>query len=137
YDDNGISIDGEVEGWFTDNTPQRFEAYGWHVAPNVNGHDTDEIKHAIERAKAESHRPSLICCKTVIGKGAPNKQGKEECHGSALGAEEVAPARKALGWPHGPFARPEEIRAGWNARASGKRAESRWRRKFKAYESAH
>jgi len=137
YDDNGISIDGEVEGWFTDNTPQRFEAYGWHVVPNVNGHDTDEIKHAIERAKAESHRPSLICCKTVIGKGAPNKQGKEECHGSPLGADEIVATRKALHWEHGPFEIPKEIYAAWDGRARGEQLERNWDARFAAYREVY
>ena len=137
YDDNGISIDGEVEGWFTDDTPKRFEAYGWQVIREVDGHDPEAIKRAIRRAKREKGKPTLICCKTVIGYGAPNKQGKEECHGAALGADEVALARKTLGWPYEPFVVPDEIRAGWDARAAGKRAEGRWRRRFKAYESAH
>ena len=137
YDDNGISIDGEVAGWFTDDTPKRFEAYGWQVIRAVDGHDSDAVARAIRRAKREKSKPTLICCKTVIGYGAPNKQGKEECHGAALGAEEVALARKTLDWPHEPFVVPEEIRAAWDARAAGKRAESRWRRRFKAYEQAH
>ena len=137
YDDNGISIDGEVGGWFTDDTPKRFEAYGWQVIRAVDGHDPDAIARAIRRAKREKGKPTLICCKTVIGYGAPNKQGTEECHGAALGADEVALARKALGWPYEPFVVPEEIRAAWDARAAGKRAESRWRRRFKAYEAEH
>ena len=137
YDDNGISIDGEVGGWFTDDTPKRFEAYGWQVIRAVDGHDPDAIARAIRRAKREKGKPTLICCKTVIGYGAPNKQGTEESHGAALGAEEVALARTALGWPYEPFVVPEEIRAGWDARAAGKRAESRWRRRFKAYEAEH
>jgi transketolase len=137
YDDNGISIDGEVAGWFTDDTAKRFEAYGWQVIRAVDGHDPDAVARAIRRAKREKAKPTLICCKTIIGYGAPNKQGREECHGAALGAEEVALARKALAWPHEPFVVPEEIRAGWDARADGKRAEARWRRRFKAYESAH
>ncbi len=137
YDDNGISIDGEVAGWFTDDTPKRFEAYGWQVIRDVDGHDPVAVTRAIRKAKREKSRPTLICCKTIIGFGAPNKQGKEESHGAALGADEVALARKTLGWPHEPFVIPEEIRADWDARASGKRAESRWRRRFKAYEQAH
>ncbi len=137
YDDNGISIDGEVAGWFTDDTPKRFEAYGWQVIRAVDGHDPDAVARAIRRAKREKGKPTLICCKTIIGFGAPNKQGKEECHGAALGAEEVALARQALAWPHEPFVVPEEVRAGWDARAAGKRAEARWGRKFKAYEAAH
>ncbi len=137
YDDNGISIDGEVAGWFTDDTPKRFEAYGWQVIRDVDGHDPEAITRAIRKAKREKSKPTLICCKTIIGFGAPNKQGKEECHGAALGSEEVALARKTLDWPHEPFVIPDEIRAAWDARAAGKRAESRWRRRFKAYEQAH
>jgi transketolase len=137
YDDNGISIDGEVAGWFTDDTPRRFEAYGWQVIRAVDGHDPDAVARAIRRAKREKGKPTLICCKTIIGFGAPNKQGKEECHGAALGSEEVALARKTLGWPHEPFVVPEDIRAAWDARAAGKRAENRWRRRFKAYEAEH
>jgi len=137
YDDNGISIDGEVAGWFTDDTPKRFEAYGWQVIRAVDGHDAEAVARAIRRAKREKAKPTLICCKTVIGFGAPNKQGREECHGAALGAEEVALARKTLNWPHEPFVVPEEIRAAWDARAAGKRAENRWRRKFRAYEAEH
>ena len=137
YDDNGISIDGEVAGWFTDDTPKRFEAYGWQVIRNVDGHDATAVARAIRRATREKSKPTLICCKTVIGYGAPNKQGKEECHGAALGAEEVALARQALNWPYEPFVVPDEIRAAWDARAAGKRAEGRWRRRFKAYRQAH
>ncbi|MFT3929404.1 MAG: transketolase [Spongiibacteraceae bacterium] len=137
YDDNGISIDGEVEGWFTDNTPQRFEAYGWQVIPNVNGHDSDAIKDAIERAKAETHRPTLICCKTIIGKGSPNKQGKEECHGSALGAEEIALTRKALHWNHAEFEIPKEIYSAWDGRARGEQLERNWNARFDAYRAAY
>jgi transketolase len=137
YDDNGISIDGEVAGWFTDDTPKRFEAYGWQVIKDVDGHDPEAVTRAIRRAKREKAKPTLICCKTIIGYGAPNKQGKEECHGAALGADEVALARQTLGWAHEPFVVPEEIRAAWDARAAGKRAESRWRRRFKAYRQAH
>jgi transketolase len=137
YDDNGISIDGEVHGWFTDDTPRRFEAYGWQVIRNVDGHDPDAVIRAVRRARRERSRPTLICCKTIIGYGAPNKQGKEECHGAALGAEEVALARKALGWPYPPFEVPEDIRNAWDARGRGKRAESRWRRAFKAYHAAY
>jgi transketolase len=137
YDDNGISIDGEVAGWFTDDTPKRFEAYGWQVIRAVDGHDPEAVARAIRKAKREKSKPTLICCKTIIGFGAPNKQGKEECHGAALGADEVALARKTLDWPHEPFVVPDAIRAAWDARAAGKRAESRWRRRFKAYEQAH
>jgi transketolase len=137
YDDNGISIDGEVSGWFTDDTPKRFEAYGWQVIRNVDGHDADSVTRAIRRAKREKLKPTLICCKTVIGYGAPNKQGKEECHGAALGAEEVALARQALAWPHDAFVIPDEIRAGWDARAAGRRAENRWKKRWKAYQVAY
>ena len=137
YDDNGISIVGEVQGWFTDDTPKRFEAYGWQVIRAVDGHDPDAVARAIRRARREKDKPTLICCKTIIGYGAPNKQGKEECHGAALGADEVALARKTLNWPHEAFVVPEEIRGAWDAHAAGKRAEGRWRRRFKAYESEH
>ncbi len=136
YDDNGISIDGEVHGWFTDDTPKRFEAYGWQVIRNVNGHDADEIKMAIETAR-KSDQPTLICCKTIIGFGSPNKQGKEECHGSALGNDEIALTRANLGWNHGPFEIPAEIYAEWDAKAAGAQAESEWSQRFAAYEAAH
>src|SRR6187431_2804002 len=119
YDDNGISIDGEVHGWFTDDTPKRFEAYGWHVVPNVDGHDPQAVEAAIKAAKADSNRPSMICCKTIIGWGAPNKQGTEATHGAALGADEVAAARKHIEWPYEPFQIPNEISAGWDARKRG------------------
>ncbi len=134
YDDNGISIDGEVEGWFTDDTPRRFEAYGWQVIRNVNGHDADEIQIAIETAR-KSDRPTLICCKTVIGFGSPNKQGKEECHGAPLGADEIAATRAALGWEHGPFEIPAPISAEWDARESGRAAEAQWQQRFAAYQA--
>ncbi len=134
YDDNGISIDGEVHGWFTDDTPKRFESYGWHVAPNVDGHDPQAIEAAITAAKGDG-RPSLICCKTIIGYGAPNKQGTEATHGAALGAEEVAAARKRLEWPHEPFVIPEDIRRGWDARERGARSEEQWRSRFDAYKA--
>ncbi|MEZ5509985.1 MAG: transketolase [Gammaproteobacteria bacterium] len=133
YDDNGISIDGEVHGWFTDNTPQRFESYGWHVVPNVNGHNPDEIRAAIEMARANSDRPTLICCKTIIGFGSPNKQGKEECHGAPLGDDEIALTRQQLGWSHAPFEIPADIYAEWNAKAKGTKAESDWQRQFENY----
>ncbi len=136
YDDNGISIDGEVEGWFTDNTPQRFEAYGWHVIADVNGHDADAIKDAIERAKTETHRPTLICCKTIIGKGSPNKQGKEECHGSPLGDAEIELVRKTLHWNHAPFEIPKEIYAAWDGRARGEQLERNWHARFDEYRAA-
>jgi transketolase len=133
YDDNGISIDGEVEGWFTDDTPARFEAYGWHVIPAVDGHNSAEIARAIEAARAETDKPTLICCKTIIGKGSPNKQGKEESHGAALGDAEIALTREALGWPHAPFEIPEDIYAGWNAQDKGKALEGAWDETFEAY----
>jgi len=134
YDDNGISIDGEVEGWFTDDTPRRFESYGWQVIPNVNGHDPEEIATAIETALSETDKPTLICCKTVIGFGSPNKQGKEECHGAALGEEEIELTRKELNWPHPAFEVPDAIYNGWNAKAKGAAAEQGWQERFAAYE---
>lgn len=133
YDDNGISIDGEVEGWFTDDTPARFEAYGWHVIADVDGHNSAEIARAIEAAREETGKPTLICCKTVIGKGSPNKQGKEECHGAPLGDAEIALTRESLGWAHGPFEIPEEIYEGWNAQEKGKAAEAAWDEAFAKY----
>ena len=137
YDDNGISIDGEVEGWFTDNTPQRFESYGWHVIPAVDGHDPQAILAALEAAKADTTRPTLVCCRTIIGKGSPNKQGTESCHGAALGEEEVALTREALGWTHAPFVIPDEIRAAWNGCARGASLESDWQAGFDAYRAAY
>jgi len=137
YDDNGISIDGEVEGWFTDDTVKRFEAYGWHVVPAVDGHDSSAIKAAIEAARAETERPTLICCKTVIGFGSPNKQGKEDCHGAPLGADEIALVRKTLSWKHGPFEIPTEVYAGWNAEQAGAEAESQWQARIEAYQATH
>ncbi|APU28564.1 transketolase [Ectopseudomonas alcaliphila JAB1] len=137
YDDNGISIDGEVEGWFTDDTPKRFEAYGWQVIRNVDGHDAEEIKMAIETARKSVDQPTLICCKTTIGFGSPNKQGKEECHGAPLGNDEIALTRAALGWNHGPFEIPAEIYAEWDAKAAGAAAEAAWNDKFSAYAAAH
>lgn len=126
YDDNGISIDGEVEGWFTDDTPLRFESYGWQVIRNVNGHDAEEIKTALETAKNETTKPTLICCKTIIGFGSPNKQGKESCHGAPLGNEEIAAARAALNWPHEPFDIPHDIYAAWDHKQAGTVAEKEW-----------
>jgi len=134
YDDNGISIDGEVHGWFTDDTPRRFESYGWQVIRNVNGHDADEIKTAIETAR-KSDKPTLICCKTVIGFGSPNKQGKESSHGAALGDAEIALTREALGWNHGPFEIPADIYAEWDAKDAGNQAEQQWNEKFAAYQA--
>ncbi len=132
YDDNGISIDGEVEGWFTDDTPKRFEAYNWQVIRNVDGHDPEEIKTAIETAR-KSEQPTLICCKTTIGFGSPNKQGKEDCHGAPLGAEEIALTRAALNWNHGPFEIPADIYAEWDAKEAGRAAEAEWDQRFAAY----
>jgi len=137
YDDNGISIDGEVEGWFTDNTPQRFESYGWHVIPAVDGHDPQAILAALEAAKAETTRPTLVCCRTIIGKGSPNKQGTESCHGAALGEDEVALTREALGWTHAPFDIPDEIQTAWNGCARGASLESDWQAGFDAYRAAY
>jgi len=133
YDDNGISIDGEVHGWFTDNTPKRFEAYGWQVIPNVNGHDAEEIRTAIATALKVTDRPTLICCKTTIGFGSPNKGGKEECHGAPLGADEIALTRKQLNWNHEPFVIPSSIYDGWNAKAKGTEKETEWNQRFAAY----
>ena len=136
YDDNGISIDGHVEGWFTDNTPKRFEAYGWHVVRDVDGHNPDAIKKAVMEARAVNDKPSLICCKTVIGYGAPNLCGSHDCHGAPLGADEVKATRENLGWNHEPFAIPKEIYAGWDARPKGAAAEKAWTDKFAAYKQA-
>jgi transketolase len=133
YDDNGISIDGEVHGWFTDDTPKRFAAYGWHVVPGVDGHDPAAIESAIAAAKVQQDRPSLICCKTVIGFGAPNKQGTEATHGAALGADEVAATRKHLNWTHEAFVIPEDVLGGFDARTRGAQRESGWRAKFEDY----
>lgn len=136
WDDNGISIDGHVEGWFTDDTPARFEAYGWQVIKNVNGHDPVEVATAIATAQKEGARPTLICCKTTIGFGAPTKQGSHDCHGSPLGAAEIAAAREGLNWPHAPFEIPAEIYAEWSARDKGALAEIEWNKRFDAYRAA-
>ena len=133
YDDNGISIDGQVKGWFLDDTPRRFEAYGWHVIPDVNGLDAAAVAAAIKAARAEEQRPSLICCKTVIGYGAPNREGTKQAHGEALGVDEVALARKTLNWPSPPFEIPEAIRAAWDHRAAGAAAEKSWNELFARY----
>ncbi|MGB4672393.1 MAG: transketolase [Azovibrio sp.] len=135
YDDNGISIDGEVQGWFTDATPKRFESYGWQVIPAVNGHDAAAVEAALKAAQAETDRPTLICCKTVIGMGAPNKAGSHDCHGAPLGAEEVAAARAMIGWEYPPFEIPAEVYAAWDARGKGAAAESEWAGRFAAYRS--
>jgi transketolase len=132
WDDNGISIDGKVKDWFEDDTPKRFEAYGWHVV-EVDGHDADEIKIAIEAARAISAKPSIICCKTIIGYGAPNKAGGHGCHGAPLGDEEIALARVELGWDHEPFVIPEEIYEGWDHRLAGQTREDAWNARFDAY----
>jgi transketolase len=134
YDDNGISIDGETHGWFRDDTPARFEAYGWQVIRNVDGHDPDEVKQAIETARKSADKPTLICCKTVIGWGAPNKQGKEVAHGAALGDAEVKLARETLQWPHEPFVVPQEIYQGWDARPRGGKLQQEWGELFARYQ---
>ncbi|EJT1337773.1 transketolase [Vibrio vulnificus] len=136
WDDNGISIDGHVEGWFSDDTPKRFEAYGWHVIPAVDGHNAEAINAAIEAAKADP-RPTLICTKTIIGFGSPNKSGSHDCHGAPLGAEEIAATRKELGWEHGPFEIPQEVYAEWSAKEAGAAKEAAWDEKFAAYEAAY
>ena len=133
YDDNNISIDGEVHGWFRDNTPDRFESYGWQVVRNVDGHKAKDIKAAIETARASKDKPTLICCKTIIGFGSPNKQGKESSHGAALGDAEIALTRAQLNWPHAPFEIPADIRKGWDAREKGKAAQQAWNNVFKSY----
>jgi len=133
YDDNGISIDGKVKHWFADDTPQRFAAYGWHVVADIDGHDSAAIDRALAEARAVTDRPSLLCCKTVIGKGSPNKAGGHDVHGAPLGADEIAAMRTQLGWPHVPFEIPQGVRDGWNARADGARSEQRWQQRFAAY----
>ncbi len=137
YDDNNISIDGEVAGWFTDDTPRRFEAYDWQVIRDVDGHDAEAVDAAIKGARAETSRPTLIQCKTVIGWGAPNKQGTESTHGAPLGEDEVARVRETIGWPHAPFEIPNEIYAGWDARKKGKALESDWIDRLTSYSKAH
>jgi transketolase len=137
YDDNGISIDGETRGWFTDDTPERFRAYGWHVVPNVDGHDPAAVAAALDEARAEIRRPSLICCKTVIGWGAPSKQGTAATHGAPLGAEEVEAARENLAWSDPPFEIPEDIREAWDARKRGRAAEAEWDARFAEYRAAY
>ncbi|WP_417535448.1 transketolase [Methylophaga sp.] len=132
WDDNNISIDGHIDGWYTDDTVKRFEAYGWHVQ-SVDGHDSDAINAAIEAAKKVTDKPSLICCKTIIGFGSPNKSASHDCHGAALGEEEVALTRKELGWDYEPFVIPEDVYAGWDAKAKGDAAEAEWNKKFDAY----
>jgi transketolase len=136
YDDNGISIDGEVDGWFTDDTPKRFESYGWQVIPAVDGHNPEAVRAAIEAGRANTTQPTLICCRTIIGYGSPNKQGTEACHGAALGEDEVALTREKLGWSHGAFEIPSEIYGAWDAREKGAAAQSEWEQAFAAYEKA-
>ncbi|MEO2279759.1 transketolase [Pseudoalteromonas pernae] len=137
WDDNGISIDGEVEGWFSDDTPARFEAYGWHVIRDVDGHDMQAISDAISAAQANTDKPTLICCKTIIGFGSPNKSGSHDCHGAPLGDEEIAAVREQLNWPHAPFEMPSEIYSQWSAQARGREQQSQWQSLFAAYEKAH
>ena len=137
YDDNGISIDGQVKGWFTDDTPKRFEAYGWHVIPNVDGHDSAAVDEAIRAVQQVGERPTLICCKTVIAKGAPHKAGTHEAHGAALGEAEVAATRANIGWKYPPFEIPKDIYQGWDARSRGAKLEAEWNRKFADYAKAH
>jgi transketolase len=137
YDDNGISIDGEVEGWFTDNTSQRFAAYGWQVIGQIDGHDSEAIRNAIIEAHADTTRPTLIICKTVIGCGSPNKQGKEDCHGAPLGAAEIAATREAMAWEYGAFEVPEDIYEAWDCRIKGDVLEKNWQGQFNAYQKAY
>jgi len=137
WDDNGISIDGHVEGWFSDDTPKRFESYGWHVIPGVDGHDPEAIKNAIETARAMTDKPTMICCKTTIGFGSPNKAGSHACHGAPLGQEEINLTKAALGWDHDAFEVPKSIYAGWDATDKGAAAEKAWNEKFEAYKKAH
>lgn len=137
WDDNGISIDGHVDGWFSDDTPKRFEAYGWQVIPAVDGHDSAAVAAAIDAARADTSRPTLICCKTVIGFGSPNKAGSHDCHGAPLGDAEIAATREQLGWSHAPFEIPAEVYGEWDAKAKGQAAEAAWNEKFAAYAAAH
>ncbi len=137
WDDNGISIDGEVEGWFKDDTPKRFDAYGWHVVAGVDGHDPIALEKAVEEAKSVTDRPSMICCKTIIGFGSPNKAGSHSCHGAPLGEDEIALTKEALGWKYALFEIPDDIYAGWNAKDKGAAAEAAWNEKFAAYKAAH
>lgn len=137
WDDNGISIDGDVKGWFTDNTPARFEAYGWHVVADVDGHNPDAIKAAVEEARSVTDKPSIICCKTVIGFGSPNKGGTHGCHGSPLGDKEIAAVRESLQWPHEPFQIPRDVYSGWDAKEAGQAKEASWDVAFAAYQQAY
>ncbi len=137
WDDNGITIDGHADGWFRDDTPKRFEAYGWHVVRDVDGHDGDAVNRAVAEAKGVTDRPSLVCCRTTIGFGSPNLAGSHDCHGAPLGEDEVKATREQLGWKYEPFVIPEEIYAGWNAKERGAAAEAAWNEKFDAYQAAH
>ena len=137
YDDNGISIDGHVEGWFNDDTPKRFEAYNWQVIRHVDGHNPEEIKQALQTARLEKERPTLICCRTVIGKGSPNKSGTHDVHGAPLGRDEINATREALGWSHAPFEIPQEVYSDWDAKAKGAEREAQWQAIFDAYQAAH
>jgi transketolase len=137
YDDNNISIDGEVEGWFTDDTAKRFDAYGWHVIAGVDGHDADAIQKAVVEARKVADKPTIVICKTIIGFGSPNKEGKEECHGAPLGDDEITLTKERLGWAHGSFEVPDEIYAGWDAREKGAAAEAAWNEKFGAYQAEY
>ncbi|MED5461891.1 MAG: transketolase, partial [Pseudomonadota bacterium] len=137
YDDNGISIDGETEGWFTDDTAKRFESYGWQVIDHVDGHDSAVVTTAIEAAIADTERPTMICCKTVIGYGSPNKQGTAGTHGAPLGDDEIAEVRKVLGWDYAPFDIPAEVSDAWNAVDGGAGAEAEWQKTWSAYQTAH
>ena len=136
WDDNGISIDGHVEGWFSDDTPKRFESYGWHVIADVDGHDPEALQKAVDTAKAMTDKPTMICCKTTIGFGSPNKAGSHACHGAPLGEEEINLTKAALGWDHGPFEVPADVYAGWDAKEKGAKAEAAWNEKFAAYKAA-
>ena len=137
WDDNGISIDGEVEGWFTDNTPQRFASYGWHVIADVDGHDPQAITAAIEEAKSITDKPTMICCKTIIGFGSPNKEGTHDCHGAPLGDDEIALTREKLNWSHGPFEVPADVYSDWDQKEKGQSSQVAWNEKFAAYQAAH
>lgn len=137
WDDNGISIDGEVEGWFSDDTPARFASYGWHVIADVDGHDSAAISAAIKEAQSVTDKPTMICCKTVIGYGSPNKSGSHDCHGAPLGDNEIAAAREFLNWPHAPFEVPEDVYQEWDQKAKGQNAQQSWQDKFAAYQAAH
>ena len=137
YDDNGISIDGEVEGWFTDDTPKRFESYGWQVIADVDGHDAEQLANAVDAARANTSQPTIICCKTLIGFGSPNKEGKEDCHGAPLGDDEIVLTRERLDWPYAAFEVPNDVYQAWNALDRGAKAETQWNETFQAYKSAY